>query len=282
MGINLRWLRRVDLEELERFEVDEGWIVDRFELEKILERFPYLCYGAYDGNIFVGAVIGYLHQRSGWISNFIVKPSYRNRGIGSRLFKTLFRAMKFERESIYLNSTESMERFYEKFGFKRTIEVGRFSLKQMPKFKFNPSHMRYLERIDFDSIAKKIDSRIFREDRGAFLFEDMPHKNSLKLATENGFAHSKVVGVDSVVFLGPFEVKSGAYLDAEKLIRATLYFRGFKKVYADIPTKESDITSLFQNYNFEQVSKNYQMVYGEAESIKYSEIYSFASAGVCG
>jgi len=119
----------------------------------------------------------------------------------------------------------------------------------------------------------------FEEDRSVLLSEDMVSKSSIYFATPNGFLHSPMVG--GAAFAGPFEVRSGAYLDAERMFREFLHFRGMKEIFVDAP-KTNEILSFFIGYGFEEVSRTMQMVKGEDLMIGYENIYSFASAGSCG
>lgn len=275
------WMRERDIEEFSIIAKAQGWITDIDELYKLYNRFPHLFYSARDGNIFAGAISGYLHENTAWIGNFLVKESYRKKGIGKRLFETLLTALKRERESIYLNSAKEMVEFYKSYGFEVQKEIGRFEYdsKQIA-FKFNSSQAKELEKLSFGAIAKKIDLEVYKEERSSLLNEDIFHKTSLKFATANGFQHSRAYNSKNI-FLGPWEVKAGAYMDAERLMRALLYYRGAKKIFADVPMVET-ITSLYKNYNFKQIDTTYQMVLGKKQNIKYEDIYAFATTGICG
>lgn len=282
MLVNIRWLAAKDLDALAAMAIEEGWIVDLFELQKIRERFGHLFYGAYEEDRLIGAISGYLHDKSGWIGNFIVHADRRGEGVGRRLFETLLRAIRMERETIYLNAAPQVASFYQSYGFLRKTVIGRYvNAGSVPPFVFTNQHAKELQTVQPQAVIKELDFEAFGEDRMTFLTFDLPHKSSLVLTSENGFCHSRIVNSRSV-FVGPWIVRSGAFLDAEKMMRGLLYFRGLKKIYADIPEEVEEIRSLYKSYRFEKVGETIQMCLGEPLEFKYDDIYAFASTGTCG
>jgi len=278
----IKWLRKVDLEEMVLIGHDEGWLIDLFELERIQARFPHLCYGLYHENHLIGAITGYIHQKSAWIGNFIVRPENRHKGYGRRLFETLLKALETEKKSLYLNAAEPMVPFYRSFGFETVMDIARVENGgRVPPFNFTSTQGKELERVGAEAIILKTDQAIFKENRAVFLTEDMPHKSSLRLVTDNGFLHSRVIGSRNV-FIGPWETINGAYMDAEKMLRGVLYYRGLKNIVADVPAASKEIMELYRMYNFETVSTTYQMCKGEPIPFRYDSIYAFGSTGVCG
>ena len=280
--MRISWLAPKDLGELVRLGQSEGWLMDAAELEHMRVRFPTLFFGAYDGKFLVGAISGYFHEKSGWIGNFIVKPELRKQGIGRRLFETLLKAMQEERPYLMLHAEPGMAPFYEKYGFVKTREVQRLERKPAPTtFRFTPQQARALEDARFHGVMESLDHEFFRENRMTYLLEDLSHKSSLMLATANGMLHSKVVG-SKHVFIGPFLVREGAYMDAERLLRGLLFYRGMKQIVCDVPAGMADMGSLYHHYDFEDKSRTVQMVRGENPHLVYEGIYAFASSGVCG
>ncbi len=278
--MTIKWLREQDIDELVLLVRLENWIADKHQLMTIYKRFPHLCYGAYDGDFFVGAIMGYTHLHSAWINNFFVKSNYRKQGVGKRLFKTLLRALELEEKVIYLVANQEVEKFYSSFGFNRVIEIGRvFRESKEINFKFNSNYAKELQKDSFKLIYT-LDNQIYKDDRTTYLKEDLIAHSSLILATQNGFLHSKMVF--SSLFIGPFLVKVGAYMDAERLLRGVLYKRGLKNIYADIPLHSKEMENLYKHYGFSIINRTSLMVLGDGLKINFDAIYGFGSAGICG
>ena len=51
-----------------------------------------------------------------------------------------------------------------------------------------------------------------------------------------------------------------AFLDAEKLLRGVLYYRGLKKIYGFAPIQEKEIVDLYQSYKFE-INGDFKLMY---------------------
>lgn len=279
--MDIYWLKEKYLDDIMLEGENEDWLVDRFELELILKSYPYLNYVMVDNGFFVGAIMGYKQDKTAWISNFLVKDSYRKNGYGKRLFETLLNALNQE-ESIYLNAEESMVSFYQKYGFKVVMPIVRMCYTQQEiNFKFSTKDAQELEKTNLEANLYRLDKKVFKENREEFLNEITSHKTSLRLFSRNGFNHSRVIN-SKYVFLGPFEALDGAYLDLERLLRGVIFLRGTKKkIYVDVPEIEN-IISLYKSYNFEVVSKTYQMVLGTKINVAYENIFGFATTGTCG
>jgi GNAT superfamily N-acetyltransferase len=279
--MDIYWLKDSDLDEIVKEGEKENWLMDRFELEYIHSRYPELCYGIYDDSTLCGSIMGYRQERTAWISNFLIKENYRQQGFGRRLFETLLTALNRE-ESIYLNAEESAIKFYQRYGFRVVIPIVRMYYKQQEmKFKFSTKDAQELEKTNLAGNLYKLDRKVFKENRSEFLQDITSHKSSLKLYSKNGFNHSRVIN-SKYVFLGPFEALDGAYLDLEKLLRGVIFLRGMKKgIYVDVPDIDN-ITSLYKSYNFEVVSRTYQMVLGTRVNIAYDNIFGFSTTGTCG
>jgi len=255
----------------------EEWLIDEFELQKTVARFPTNCFAALVDGRLAGGITVYMHEKSAWIGNFLVFREYRKKGYGRRLFETAMKSIG-EREPVYLNANPLLKKFYKNYGFKECIEVIRLkSKKELINRGF--SGFGETEQKNMPQIAFRLDSEFFNEDRSVLLGEDAVSKSSIYFATENGFLYSRMVGGSA--FVGPFEVRSGAYLDAERMFREFLHFRGMKEIFVDAP-KIDEILSFFIGYGFEEVGRTIQMAKGEDLKIAYENIYSFASAGSLG
>lgn len=277
MCVKVVWFRRDLIAPFVARALEEGWLIDEFELLRTIERFPTACFALLVEGKLAGGITTYAHEKSAWIGNFLVFGEHRKKGYGKRLFETALKALSSV-NPIYLNANPLLKKFYKSYGFKECIEVIRLKSKK-ELLSRNFSGFGETEQKSLPQIGLKLDAKFFKEDRSVLLSEDFASKSSIYFATANGFLHSRMVG--GFAFVGPFEVRSGAYLDAERMFREFLHFRGMKEIYIDAP-KIDEILSFFIGYGFEEVGRSIQMAKGEDLKVEYENIYSFASAGSLG
>ena len=273
----IRWLAPKDLSLVMRWAQEAGWLMDQSELEQIQRRFFYLCLGAYEGPFLIGAITGYLHEKSAWLGNFIVDPARRKEGIGARLFDQAIETIEAERPSVWLHAAASMVPFYESRGFKSVGRVGRYELRHKPaNFSLNAAQVRELERSE-PSLLLKLDRAAFSEDRTTLLMGDLKSKSALLLESDLAALYTRILS--GKVFLGPWLVRTAAYMDAERLLRAAIYQRGLKPLCVDVPIDNSDAVRLLKQYGFEPIGQTHRMVRGESPQLHIENIYGFATSG---
>ncbi|MFZ2891446.1 GNAT family N-acetyltransferase [Sulfuricurvum sp.] len=270
------WLKFVDVPELIKIAEETGWLLDGYHVKLMMMHAPHLCYGAYEDGVLVGAVMAIEFETSAMIKYFMVKPSHQKQGIGRRLFHTLFGVLKDEHPSLYLHANPQLKSFFEQSGFKSVMEVGRFlNVGKVPPFSFTNAQAKELDGGNFDATIRKIDMETFGEDRMSFMLDEMERNSSLKFALPNSFQHSSVINSRGV-YLGPWQCKSGFKEEAEKMMQGVLYFRGLKKVLADVPLGNVNAVALFEKYHFQQKGSFLHMCYGESRNVKFENIYAFS------
>ncbi len=270
------WLKFVNVAELVKVAEDVGWLVDGYHVKLMMMHSPHLCYGAYDEGKLVGAIMAIEFEHSAMIKYFMVKPSHQKQGIGRRLFETLLGAVDSEYNSLYLHANPSLVPFFQKYGFESKMEVGRFvNVGKVPPFNFTNAHAKELDGSNFESIISTIDKETFHENRMDFLLDEMERNSSLKLTLPNGFQHSSIVNARNV-YLGPWQVRAGHEDEAEKMMRGVLYFRGLKKVVADVPLGVKHVVDLYEKYHFQSKQRFVHMSRGTTAEVNFENIYAFS------
>jgi GNAT superfamily N-acetyltransferase len=270
------WLKYADVAELTKISEETGWLLDGYHVKLMMMHAPHLCYGAYEDGVLVGAVMAIEFETSAMIKYFMVKPTHQKQGIGRRLFNTLFGALKDEHPSLYLHANPALESFFQSYGFKSVIEVGRFlNVGKVPPFSFTNAQAKELDGGNFDATIRRIDVETFGEDRMSFMMDEMERNSSLKFALPNSFQHSSVINARGV-YLGPWQCREGYEEEAEKMMQGVLYFRGLKKVLADVPLGNKSAVALFEKYHFQQKGTFLHMCYGVERNIKFENIYAFS------
>jgi len=270
------WLKFADVAELTKIAEETGWLLDGYHVKLIMMHAPHLCYGAYEDGVLVGAVMAIEFETSAMIKYFMVRPSHQKQGIGRRLFETLFGVLQNDHPSLYLHANPKLERFFEGYGFKTSMEVGRYlNVGKVPPYSFTNAQAKELDSGNFDATIRKIDYETFGEDRMLFMIDEMERNSSLKFALPNSFQHSSVINARGV-YLGPWQCREGSEEEAEKMMRGVLYFRGLKKVMADIPMGNANAVSLYERYHFQNKGTFLHMTYGEPRDVKFENIYAFS------
>lgn len=269
------WLKFADVAEAVKIAESVGWLADGYHVKLMIMNNMTHCYGAYDNGKLIGAIMAIGYEKSAMIKYFAVLKEYQHQGIGRRLFDTLYTVLNAEYEYLYLHANPAMQTFFESYGFKTKFEVGRFvNVGKVPPFHFTNAHAKELDGANFDTVAHHIDKETFHEDRMEFLIDEMERNSSLKFATKNGFMHSSVVNARSV-YLGPWQVREGHEDEAEKMMQGVLFFRGLKRIVADIPVEQKHVVSLYKKYNFEKKATFLHMV-NKSRDIEFKNIYAFS------
>ncbi|HHD72875.1 MAG TPA: GNAT family N-acetyltransferase [Epsilonproteobacteria bacterium] len=269
------WLKFTDVNDLVTIANDVGWLADGYHIKLMIMHSPHLCYGAYDEGKLIGAIMAIECEQSVQIKYFMVSPSYQKLGLGRRLFETLFGVLRNDFHKIYLHAAPNMEPFFKSYGFASQMQIGRYiNVGKVPPFNFTNAHAKELDSGDFDTIIKHIDRETFGENRLAFLTDEMERHSSLKFALPNGFQHSSVVNARQV-YLGPWQVREGHEEEAEKMMKGVLYFRGLKKVVADVPLGNKPAVDLYKRYHFQNKQRFIHMSYG-GSNVRFENIYAFS------
>ncbi len=270
------WLKYADVAELAKIAEESGVLLDGYHIKLMMMHAPHLCYGAYEEGSLVGAAVGVVYEKSASVKYFMVRPSHQNLGIGRRLFEMLLGALQNEAPCLSLRSTAQMRPFFEGYGFATAAEVGRFlNVGKVPPFSFTNAQAKELDGGNFDAVLRRLDYETYGEDRSALLFDEMERNSSLKFALPNSFQHSSVINARGV-YLGPWECREGFEEEAEKMMRGVLYFRGLKKVIADVPLQNRAATDLYERYHFQRKETFYHMTRGAGETVKFGNIYAFS------
>lgn len=270
------WLKFADVSQLVAIADEVGWLVDGYHTKLMMMHSPHLCYGAYEDGQLIGAVMAIEFENSSMMKYFMVKKSHQKQGVGTRLFETLLGALVDEKRQVYLHANPDLVPFFERYGFEAKMEVGRFvNVGKVPPFNFTNAHAKELDSGNFESVIAAIDKETFHEDRMGFLLDEMERNSSLKFTLPNGFQHSSVVNARNV-YLGPWQVREGHEEEAEKMMRGVLYFRGLKRVVADVPLGVDHVVDLYKKYHFQNKQRFVHMQRGDGSAVRFENIYAFS------
>ncbi|RXJ68569.1 hypothetical protein CRV08_07000 [Halarcobacter ebronensis] len=258
------------------FEEDIQNILDSdnlFELELLKQTykaFPQYCFAAYQEGKIVGVISAYEFQKHIFINVINVMKAHEE--ILTRLLKLLIQ--NTSSMNIFVLIDNKQKHFVEAFNFKMHSYFYRFihSGEAVP-FNFSNSIAKQVSGENYENVSKKIDKEVFLDNREDYITKDCVFSNSLKLSTETGFLHSYVVN-KRYIRISPWLMQRESFLDAEKLLRGVLYYRGLKKIFSFAPKDINEIVELYESYKFKKDGTYALMYLGEMPNLKLENLYA--------
>ena len=230
-----------------------------FDLELLKQTYnvyPQYCFAAYENSKIIGVLSAYSFDSYLYVNVIEVLDGYDD--ILKRLISLLTRNFPNENILLLIESDKSQE--LENLGFKTYSDFVRFVHSgEAVAFNFSNSTAKQVSGEHYDEIAKKVDKKVFNVNRENYIKTDCIFSNSLKLSTGYGYLHSYVVN-KRFIKISPWIMDNEAFLDAEKLLRGVLYYRGLKKIYGYAPKNVKEIVDLYQSYKF-KIDGDFKLMY---------------------
>ncbi len=279
MNLEFRKLNRQHFETLVDWARKEGWDPGIHDAEIFFDVFPDGFYGFFRDNEMIGggSLVSY-NDEFGFMGFFIVKPDYRSNGIGRDLWfrrrDTLLGRLQAG-AAIGMDGVVAMQPFYQQGGFtiayrdERRVRIG----VKFPTCKaistvtpadltailaydhecFGFDRLKFLNRWLYDSEAR---SFVHREQNGIAGY-------TVLRRTGNGYK------------IGPLFADTPAI--ARELYRACLSAVPGKKVFLDIPMKNSDAVALAEEFGTEYVFECARMYYGSEPAHRLDKVFGITT-----
>lgn len=244
-----------------------------FELELLkqsYEAYPQYCFAAYEDNKILAILSAYEFDKHLYVNVLECLPTHNN--LIQRLLDLLIR--NSSQKDIRFLIKESLLEFIDMNTFKEYASFGRFIYSgEAVAFNFSNSMAKQVTSEEYPSISKAIDLEVFKDNREDYITKDCVFSNSLPLSTKSGFLHSYVVN-KRFIRISPWLMKLESFIDAEKLLRGVLYYRGLKKIFAYAPSCEEEIVKLYESYKFKKDEKYKFLYFGEEPDLRLESIYA--------
>lgn len=249
--------------------VAQNTLFDLSLLRQTYTTFPQYCFAAYEKAKIVGVISAYVFEKYIFINVLEILENYAE--VYTRLVSLLLKNVPNENVVVLVDIENSLK--LKDLGFKEFCNVVRFMHSgEAVAFNFSNSTAKQVNGEAYDDVARRIDKKVYNQDREDYLRRDCIFSNSLKLSTMHGFLHSYVVN-KRYIKISPWLMDSEAFLDAEKLLRGVLYYRGLKKIYAYAPKDENEIVELYQSYKF-KIDGDFKLMYlTHKPDIKLENLY---------
>ena len=239
-------------------------------LKQTYEVYPQYCFAAYEDGKIVGVISAYGFSKHIFIN--VIQALDTHKEVLTRLIKLL--VQNVASMNIYVLIEEKLSSYFSAFNFQEHSKFIRFMHSgEAVAFNFSNSTAKQVSGENYDEISKKIDKKVFLDDREEYIKKDCVFTNSLKLSTTSGFMHSYVVN-KRYIKISPWLMQSESYLDAEKLLRGVLYYRGLKKIFAFSPKEIKEISELYESYKFRKDGVYSLLYLGEKPELKLENLYA--------
>jgi GNAT superfamily N-acetyltransferase len=270
MNMHVDPFQHDDIEGFLALAAGEGWVCDRWEFDFLLEQFPRGCLTAREGGEAVGFVTSIKHDVSGWIGNLIVRPGFRERGIGSVLMGNALDVLtEAGAETVWLTASRQGKPIYERLGFSEVDVINRWVGKGL----WNDVGNRNVG--DFSAILET--DRAGWGDRRESLIAAVLERGRLYIA-DDAFLVCQTSG--GSVQIGPW---GGTTASAQFLLEKALLEAGKgAKVVLDVPIRNTWLTSLLLGRGFAIGGSTLLMCRGKAPAYAPEFIGALASMGSMG
>lgn len=258
---------------------NEGWNPGPHDAEVFYRTDPDGFYGYFDqGELIAGGAIVSYQGEYGFMGLFIVKPDYRGKGIGRKLWferRNKLQSRLKEGAAIGMDGVVDMQPFYNKGGFEIAFRGERYE-KQGAVFQVHPN-ITMISGKDTEAIIT-YDQKRFGHPRKSFLkaWLEIPGNFNFQFK-DNGIikGFSVLRKVNNGYKLGPLFAEN--YSVAEELYNACLNAAGNTSVFIDIPDANPDANHLVKKYNAKYVFECARMYLGEPPQLNIRKVFGITS-----
>ncbi len=234
---------------------------------------PGLCYGAYDEDSNLkGVIAATTMQRYVLIHTFVFADD--DTDTSGRLLQLLLTNLLPLTKPVLFMAQGEEKAIFEAQGFALYAAFDkRFYKGKAIAFNFTPAHEKSINNENYRQILQNLDRSIFGSHRNEFLQEVFERNTSLYLSTDLGYQHSCAIG--GLIRLGPWVMYQDSFMDAERLLRGLLHYRGLKKIVAFSPKGVGEIEELYDKYAFQKQQSCELLYLGDKPKIVLEGVYAF-------
>ena len=258
---------------------DEGWNPGVSDIDAFWATDPKGFFGCYlEEELIAGGSIVSYGGNFGFMGLFIVKPKYRDQGIGNRLWY-LRRDILLDRlndgASIGMDGVVPMQSFYEKGGFRIVFRDERYQ-RVGEAFAIH-SAVAGIEPAEWHKISG-YDRLCFGFNRLSFLKEwlKMPESKAFSYTVRGEVKGYAVLRKAQTGFkIGPLFADEPSV--GEELYKACLNAAQGAPTFIDIPVTNAAAVDLVNRYKAQYVFECARMYYGKAPDIDMNRVYGITT-----
>lgn len=257
----------------------EGWNPGPHDAEAFYETDPKGFYGFhYEGKLIAGGSIVSYNGDFGFMGFFIVKPEYRDQGIGRKLWylrRDTLRSRLQENAAIGMDGVVDMQPFYQEGGFEIAFRDVRYERKGAD-FTVD-SNISPIEKEDFDRILA-YDQQCFGFSRPQFLrpWLALPENKTFKYVENDELKGFAIVRKATTGYkVCPLFANDSAI--AETLYKACLNAVKDESLFLDIPMVNDAAKKLVATYEATYVFECARMYYGNPPTVALDKIFGITT-----
>ncbi len=258
---------------------EEGWNPGIYDIEAFWAADPAGYMGCFlEEELIAGGSIVSYSGAYGFMGLFIVKPEYRGRGIGEKLWYLRRQKLleKLNRDaSIGMDGVVAMQPFYEKGGFKIAFRDERYE-RVGETF---PTHANIVEALPGEQERLyPYDQLCFGFDRSAFLQKWLLLPESRVFVYRNDTdisGYAVLRKAQSGFKVGPLFANSPDV--AEALYQTLLNSAPGEFVYMDIPMNNANAINLMKKYDAKSMFECARMYHGPEPQVDIDRVYGITT-----
>lgn len=272
-------LNKEHLITLVKWAEEEGWNPGPGDADVYWQTDPDGYYGYFEnGELIAGGSTVSYDGDFGFMGFFIVKPEYRGKGIGRKLWfqrRDMMLSRLKQGAAIGMDGVVDMQGFYNKGGFEIAFRDERYEFNGN-RYKYD-ANISVVDKNDFEKIIK-YDALYFGLPRPQFLKPWMEVEDTVSFKYID---NNEIQGYITVrkAFTGykicPLFAEN-EYI-AEELLKAALEHTAGDLLYLDIPVINSNAKKLVEKYKGKYVFECARMYYGKPPDVDINKIFGITT-----
>lgn len=275
----LKKLGRDGVKTLVQWAEEEGWNPGPYDAEVFWATDPEGYYGYYQDDTLIagGAILSY-NREFGFMGLFIVRPEYRNRGIGRELWyqrRDLLLSRLKKDASIGMDGVVAMQPFYEKGGFEiafRDVRYKKTGIKCTTDKRISP-----IEDSDLVPVLE-YDKKCFGFSRPQFMkpWLNLPENKNFTFMEHDRLRGFAIVRKANTGYkIGPLFADNQRI--AEELYKASLNAVPGEPVFLDIPLINQDAVNLMNTCQANPVFECARMYYRKPPAYNILNVFGITT-----
>ncbi|MEH1966277.1 MULTISPECIES: GNAT family N-acetyltransferase [unclassified Nostoc] len=276
-NFTVRPMRRSELDLVIDWAAVEGWNPGTYDPECFYQADPYGFFVGELNNELVASISAVAYSKHFAVIGFyIVKPQFRGRGFGMKMWRAAMAYLGTER-NISLDGVIAQQENYQKSGFQITYRHIRY---EAVGGGVAPSGIVELKTVPFDKLVA-YDQELFPAERKQFLrlWIKQPNSAALGVVRDGHVVGYGVIRQSHTGFrIGPLNADDEQI--AEQLLLALLAFGSDAPVFLDVPDANSKAIKLAQRYGMKPVSEVARMYNKEIPNLPINRVFAVTSLEV--
>lgn len=280
MTYTIRPAKKEELKIMVEWAASEGWNPGLYDADSFYTIDPQGFFLGFLDDEPVACLSAVSHNQDfGFLGFYIVKPEYRNKGYGLKLWKEALKHLPTQ--NIGLDGVVAQQENYKKSGFKLAYGNIRYEGKGMKSLSKDDRNIILLVKIPFEKLSR-YDKTIFPASRDLFLKEWIKQPESLSvgyLKNNQLLGYGMIRKCRNGYKIGPL------FANSQKIAKSLLdKLRNFisedQLFYIDVPEVNKKAVALVESYQMKPIFKTARMYTKEFPQLPLHKIFGVTTLEV--